>query len=220
MSVRSIACHNNLGRSRRDRSQPRWRSVGRSVCLARLASRRRSRDHRAARRGGMTGEKWRERERESPFVLSLFRASSARNVSCFTGAPTHGVQTTTTACTAGEIGERDGRCVRIETADITKTFLQKAIWCGGRIAGKWLFLLLGSQDPDSGFRKRHVADESQGEFPAMRWVLGKSVAYRKKPSIDMTVPLRNRGHRGQAGMVVVRIACWLSVSRKSRPTRM
>ena len=72
---------------------------------------------------------------------------------------------------------------------------------------KWLFLLLGSQDPDSGFRKRHVADESQGEFPAMRWVLGKSVAYRKKPSIDMTVPLRNRGHRWQAGTYCLLVVC-------------
>ena len=135
------------------------------------------------------------------FVLHLYHVSKAHR---------RGVQTTT-ACNAGEIGERDGRCVRIvETADITKTFLQKAIWCGGRkdrqCSGA-LSLFLGSQ-AGSGLRKRHVADESEGEFPAMRWVLGKSVAYRKKPSIDMTVPLRNRGHRGQAGMVML-VGCLL-----------
>ena len=128
VSVRSIACHNNLGRSRRDRSQPRWRSVG-LPSSPRQPPLTRSSSGATRRNDGRKVE--RVRERDPSFVLSLFRASSARNVSCFTGAPTHGVQTTI-VCTAGEIGERDGRCVRIEIADITKTFLQKAIWCGGR----------------------------------------------------------------------------------------
>ena len=172
----------------------------------------------------MTGEKW----RESPFLRPLL-------ISCFICEKRIMFHRRTDARCANDyrayamLEKLASAMVVVYVSKLRisrKHFFRKQFGVEEGSPVKWLFLLLGSQDAGSGFRKRHVADESQGEFPAMRWVLGKSVAYRKKPSIDMTVPLRNRGHRGQAGMVVVRIACWFSVSRKllgisiTRPTRM